>query len=396
MAIISIVVDDPNGVDINASINNATPGFSPNPFTGTGNAGIFTAGGTQYDQYGIAAPSGTNSDVLALGDFTYVTGTLSGVLDTLSFGENLTTDTGGGRVPVPSPYAGFDGDDLLLDSAFTISNIGLEGYGANNVLNNTLFDLLRGGTTGGSPAAFNTWLFGTAGNSIDFLGNAGDDAITASAYNDVLRGEGGNDTLNGGAGDDIILGGSGNDVLNGQDGNDTIDGGTGDDAIVGGNGNDTISGGAGNDTIGGGTAADILNGGAGNDTINGDGGNDTLNGGSGNDILNGGAGVDILTGGIGNDTFVFSSVANSPVGSPDTITDFDAGGSGTGAVDLINLVALGLSNGFTGAVASAYAAWYDSGTGTLYASNNNDTTADFAVTLTTLTGTLDASDFIFV
>src|SRR5690606_9154311 len=121
-------------------------------------------------------------------DFTYVTGTLSGVLDTLSFGENLTTDTGGGRVPVPSPYAGFDGDDLLLDSAFTISNIGLEGYGANNVLNNTLFDLLRGGTTGGSPAAFNTWLFGTAGNSIDFLGNAGDDAITASAYNDVLRG----------------------------------------------------------------------------------------------------------------------------------------------------------------------------------------------------------------
>ncbi|WP_031435808.1 calcium-binding protein [Methylobacter tundripaludum] len=77
--------------------------------------------------------------------------------------------------------------------------------------------------------------------------------------NDLILGEGGNDTLGGGAGDDVIYGGAGNDTLTGGDG---------DDVLVGGAEQDTLNGGIGNDILHGddGAGGDILEGGAGNDT----------------------------------------------------------------------------------------------------------------------------------
>ena len=50
---------------------------------------------------------------------------------------------------------------------------------------------------------------------------------------------------------------------------------------------------------------------------------DHLKGGADDDVLIGAGGVDQLTGGTGADHFVFMSVTNSTVGTPDTILDFE-------------------------------------------------------------------------
>ena len=201
------------GVNVNATINNATPGFSPIPAPiGTGNAGVFVPGGSQYQHYGLQPASGSNSAVIADGDFTYATGTLSGTLDSLSLG-NVLRDAG---TVVASPSASFGGTALTLDStAFTISNIGLSGSGLGNALNTTLFGFL-----GGNEAALNSYLFSNSANSINFIGSAGNDTITGSINADTLNGNGGNDVLNGGNGNDTINGGAGQDTLNGGGGSD--------------------------------------------------------------------------------------------------------------------------------------------------------------------------------
>ena len=102
-----------------------------------------------------------------------------------------------------------------------------------------------------------------------------------------------------------------------------------DDLVMGNGGEDTLHGGAGDDTLKGGDDDDTLNGGAGDDKLYGDDGEDMLNGGAGNDMLMGGddddelmggAGNDTLMGGDGSDTFKFGARANS-----DTITDFENG-----------------------------------------------------------------------
>jgi pectate lyase len=157
------------------------------------------------------------------------------------------------------------------------------------------------------------------------IGGSSDDSLSGDNGNDTLSGDNGNDTLSGGAGDDILRGGEGKDTLDGGIGNDTLSGDKGDDKLAGGDGNDTLDGGEGKDSLDGGLGNDILTGGA---------GKDTLTGGAGNDRLTGGLDADTLTGGAGNDTFVYTSLADSKLGSShDTITDFAKG-------DLINLSAL--------------------------------------------------------
>ena len=49
------------------------------------------------------------------------------------------------------------------------------------------------------------------------------DSVAGSNYNDVLFGDGGNNTLSGGNGDDTLVGGGGNDFYNGGNGHDTVD-----------------------------------------------------------------------------------------------------------------------------------------------------------------------------
>jgi Ca2+-binding RTX toxin-like protein len=174
---------------------------------------------------------------------------------------------------------------------------------------------------------------------------------------DVINGNGGNDTLVGGPGNDTIHADSGNDTINGGAGNDKLYGGTGNSYIFGGPGNDLEVGGSGHDLLGWGaygapeegepdTGSNTFEG-TGGDTVadfqfakgpvtvsldgvanDGEAGQDdnvepsiaevrgseyndtltagvtpvTLDGGGGNDTIYGGPGGDTLIGGEGNDT----------------------------------------------------------------------------------------------
>lgn len=183
---------------------------------------------------------------------------------------------------------------------------------------------------------------GDAGANI-LAGGAGDDTIDGGAGDDTIYGGSGHDSLDGGDGfdtlnfadaeagvtvdlsanqvaedgfgftDDVfnfeaLTGSAFDDVMTGDAQDNTIHGDAGKDQITGASGNDTLYGGDGDDTLYGGAGDDVLYGGD---------GNDTLSGGDGDDILYGGKGTDTLTGGAGADTFVFDS------GFAGTVTDFD-------------------------------------------------------------------------
>ena len=151
----------------------------------------------------------------------------------------------------------------------------------------------------------------TAGDAgIAFGGGAGNDVLTGGAGRDSLNGGAGNDTLTGGAGNDQLFGGAGDDVVDGGDGVDTA---TYNDSSVGvtislavsgpqnaGDGTDTLTsienlgGSAFNDTLIGNDVGNWLSGGAGNDTMRGGAGNDTLEDDQGNNVFDGGDGNDFI------------------------------------------------------------------------------------------------------
>jgi Ca2+-binding RTX toxin-like protein len=173
---------------------------------------------------------------------------------------------------------------------------------------------------------------GSATDSLSGLENA-----TASAFGDILMGDGGANALLGQAGDDRIDGGGGNDVLDGGEGTDTLEfgssssgvdvqlakgtsSGAGEDTIAGfenvvGTGSaDTIhgdsernhiTGGAGGDDLLGHAGRDIVKSGAGKDLASGQKGGDLIFGGKGKDQLDGGKGDDACRGGPDPDSFVF-------------------------------------------------------------------------------------------
>jgi Ca2+-binding RTX toxin-like protein len=138
-----------------------------------------------------------------------------------------------------------------------------------------------------------------------------------------------------------IYGGSGNDRLTGGAGNDFIDGGAGDDILKGGAGIDTVSYesasagvnvslaitkgqstlGAGRDSICG---FENLSGSAFSDTLGGDAMANRISGNAGNDAIIGRGGADFLSGGSGADIFKYAALADSKLGSLDTILDFNA------------------------------------------------------------------------
>jgi Ca2+-binding RTX toxin-like protein len=92
------------------------------------------------------------------------------------------------------------------------------------------------------------WIFGDAGN----------DQLTGSAFNDRLDGGSGNDLLLGYAGHDLLFGGDGNDWIEGHSGHDVLVGEAGNDRLEGGTDNDFASGGSGGDYIKGGDGDDLL------------------------------------------------------------------------------------------------------------------------------------------
>ncbi|MCW3847962.1 Ig-like domain-containing protein [Sphingomonas sp. LB-2] len=197
-----------------------------------------------------------------------------------------------------------------------------------------------------------------------FDGQAGNDVITATGFDDVLIGGAGNDTLTAGAGNDELqyFAEAGFDAVDGGSGGDRIVA-MADNAVIGlsaltgiekidGNGKanvqiqlaagatldltgiDTtgiakIVGSTGNETITGTDLADVIEGGA---------GNDTLRGAGGDDWLNGGAGVDTIDGGAGADTADFSALSAGITADLSLASNQVSGGSTSQLVSIENLV----------------------------------------------------------
>jgi Ca2+-binding RTX toxin-like protein len=171
---------------------------------------------------------------------------------------DLSADPANGAVPGDDILDGGAGDDTL------------NGGGADDILRGGAgSDTIDGGegldTVSFSDSAHAMYgdlgldyagdLEGVLGEN-DFIANV--ENLEGSDYDDVLRGDGGANSLSGGAGsdqilarggDDIVDGGDDDDFLRGEDGNDQVSGGDGNDYVHGGEGDDTIDGGEGSDRV---------------------------------------------------------------------------------------------------------------------------------------------------
>lgn len=178
---------------------------------------------------------GEGNDILHGGDET----------DTLFGGDG--DDTFFGPFAHKDIISGGDGIDTLDLSASTANPVPVSNY---------VIDIDQGASTNGGVSFLigsysgleNIISFDTI--AIEIIGNASDNILISSNFNDTIRGEDGNDTLHGRDGSDILYGDSGNDTLYGGEGVDTLYGGQDDDTfimtlesgaddLIGGNGNDT-------------------------------------------------------------------------------------------------------------------------------------------------------------
>ena len=300
-------------------------------------------------------------------------------------------------------------------------------------------------------AGFSAIDLGTGGNTLNVLASGTATGLvyptTANVTTGNLVGTGGSDAVTlGGAQLDALLSGAGMinfgagnaDVLNLTSQSTDLDALGSNDAAI--SGLETIFGATATGNLSihlggqteafvltGGSGADALAGGSGADTIDGGANDDKVSGGAGNDTLYGGAGRDTIFGAIGNDalygsssktgdgvadTFVFNTALNAAT-NVDTLYGFDAGGSGSGAIDKIFLdkglfSAIGptfVANEFRAnvggnAAAGADRILYDTKTGTLYydADGSGGAFAKVAFAMIdthSISGVLDFTDFSF-
>ena len=156
-------------------------------------------------------------------------------------------------------------------------------------------------------------------------GDAGNDTLIGSPFNDYLRGQDGDDNLQGGAGNDGLDGSDGADQLFGEGDNDNLIFDADDIVVSGGDGVDRANarratagvvlnmGAAEIEYAYGSPFADKIDGSESpvRVTIHGDAGNDTLIGSPFNDYLRGQDGDDNLQGGAGNDNLTGDAGADS-------------------------------------------------------------------------------------
>jgi Ca2+-binding RTX toxin-like protein len=145
-----------------------------------------------------------------------------------------------------------------------------------------------------------------------------------------------------------------------------------------------------------------ISGSQGSDSLIGNAGVNTLQGWNGNDVLTGGDGKDTLAGGAGADRFVYSTIAQSPVGAnADRITDFshaqgdridlsviDANTAAAGN-QAFSFIGSGLYTGVAGQLRYSQVA----GVTTIAGDVNGDGASDFHIQLTGAIA-LVAADFV--
>jgi Ca2+-binding RTX toxin-like protein len=264
---------------------------------------------------------GLGGDDTMFGGFGNDTFFASAGSDTMIGGVGSDTVSYAGITAVADPYAnngvnaslthgfGFEASTGVYDYYSSIENITGSNYN-DHIEGDGNANILRG-------LAGNDHITGGAGaDTLD--GGEGTDALmyknsSARVVVDLL-----NNTASGGdATGDVI---SNFEHLYGSAFNDVLSGTNGANTILGEGGSDTINARGGDDIVWAGDGNDVVNGGDGNDTLYGAEGNDTLIGGAGNDWIGGHVGNDVFTGGTGNDTFSFSEFWAT---GADRITDFD-------------------------------------------------------------------------
>ncbi len=223
---------------------------------------------------------------------------------------------------------GGGGNDLII--ANRAANRIDGGAGSDTVSYETM-----DGRSGGIVVSIGADVFGAGAAAGDRLISI--ENVTGTRSNDVIVGDGGNNTIDGGAGGrDVMYGGRGIDTLsyasatesvvlnlqNGRTGGASI----GDvyydfENIIGTGFEDTLDGNSGANKIWGGAGGDRIQGNNGNDDLYGEGGNDIIAGNSGDDRITGGAGGDRMTGDQGNDVFIFTAIE----AQTDVIVDFTRG-----------------------------------------------------------------------
>ena len=245
-------------------------------------------------------------------------------------------------------YYGTNGDDVFngTNGADTMfggrGNDRLSGGGGNDTLNGGLGnDILDGGagndtvSYADSAAGVNVQLggfvssdgwgtFDTLISIENVFGSMYGDYIVGDLNNNILRGGGGDDTINPGSGFDVVDGGAGRDIVSYAGlGGITVDLAAGTafsggklDALIG---IEDVIGSSFTDDLWGDSQSNLLVGGSGNDTIHGRGGNDYLHGDAGSDKMWG----DEAGGPKGRDIFFLSWNCGS--GDVDTIFDFQDG-----------------------------------------------------------------------
>ena len=183
-------------------------------------------------------------------------------------------------------------------------NIAVKASDPSGLAATTNFSLT---VTGGSGAVIS----GPSWGGATLQGTAQSDTINAYGWNNIINGNGGNDTVNAGSGGAAVTTGAGDDtirlqgytnIVNAGQGDNKITGSQGDTRVTVGDGNNVISTGGYNNIIVAGNGDNSIVAGAGNDIVTvGNGHNAITLGGYGNSVMLG-SGTNTITGGQGSNT----------------------------------------------------------------------------------------------
>ena len=339
----------------------------------------------------ISAPTGSTTNytvdasmitsLAAFWGLSSVNTDLAVSMPTTATGRNLTAL---GRFTNPSSSVEFSTWRLRNGSSQPAVTANLTGYKSSFLQNY----FLPGGTDTFVASAF----LGT--HILDFGGgqrftkaentapSSDDIAMIGNMYSFVLRGADGGDTLTGSGLADTLFGFGGNDSLTGREGADSLDGGAGADTLIGGTGGDILNGGDGNDRLTGGTGTNTLDGGNGADTfVFTNQGNQTV--------------TQFITG--DNDVFAFTVSAYGGVPTPGTtavVSDADTATNASSSIIVDTFDSIEDLADTKSLIRFAFA----TDTKTLLYDFDGDwsTTNTTVATITSITGTLAATNFAFI